>query len=73
VVSSCRLLRIEAEDGRVNTTGCIGLFYSKITVFYVLGTKDNLVFTVLLGPINRTLKGYNFLSFLIFLFALSRV
>jgi hypothetical protein len=35
---------VEAEDGHVDVTGCVGLFYPKITVFSVLATGGNLVF-----------------------------
>jgi hypothetical protein len=34
----------EAEDGWVNTMGCIRLFYPNFDVFIVLGRKGNLVF-----------------------------
>jgi hypothetical protein len=44
VTSTRRLHRIEAEDGRVDMTGYVGPFYLKIIVFYVLGTKGNLIF-----------------------------
>jgi hypothetical protein len=36
MASSWRLRRVEAEDGRVDTTDNVGSFYPKITVFYVL-------------------------------------
>jgi hypothetical protein len=35
---------VEAEDGRFDATGCVGPFYHKITVFYVLERRGNLVF-----------------------------
>jgi hypothetical protein len=39
----------ESEDGRVDATGCIGLFY--LAIFIVLGHKGSLVISF---PINRT-------------------
>jgi hypothetical protein len=48
VTSSPRLCRDEAEDGRVDAMNYVGSFYHKITVFYVLGHRGNLVFSVLL-------------------------
>jgi hypothetical protein len=48
---------VEADDGWVDAMGCVGPFYPKIIVFYVLGPRGNLVFSLLLGPINRTLEG----------------
>jgi hypothetical protein len=44
VASSWRVRRVEAEDGRVDETGCVGPFYPKIIIFYVLGPRGNLVF-----------------------------
>jgi hypothetical protein len=44
VISSWRLRRVEAEDGRIDATGCIRLFYSNFIVFYVLGHSVILVF-----------------------------
>jgi hypothetical protein len=44
VASSRRLHRVETEDGRVDATECIRPFYPKITVFYVLDPRGNLVF-----------------------------
>jgi hypothetical protein len=44
VASSWRSRGEEAEDGRVNTTGCIGLFDLNFIVFSVLGPKGILVF-----------------------------
>jgi hypothetical protein len=35
---------VEAEDGWVDATGCVRPFYHKITNFYVLGPRGNLVF-----------------------------
>jgi hypothetical protein len=34
----------QVEDRRVDATGCIGSFYPKIVVFYVLGARGILVF-----------------------------
>jgi hypothetical protein len=51
VAPSWRLRQVEVEDGRVDVTGCVGPFYPKIAIFYVLGTRGNLVFSLLLGPI----------------------
>jgi hypothetical protein len=69
VASPRRLHRDEAEDRRVDATGCVGPFYPKIVVFYVLGPMGNLIFSLLLGPINRTLEGWGSLPLLLFLFA----
>jgi hypothetical protein len=44
ITSSCRLRRVEAEDGRIDVMSCIGSFYLNFAVFYVLCTKDILVF-----------------------------
>jgi hypothetical protein len=57
VASSQRLHRVEAEDGWVDVMGCVRPFYPKIIDLYVLGLRCNLVFSLLLGPINRTLEG----------------
>jgi hypothetical protein len=54
VASQRKCREVEAEDGRVDATGCIDPFYPKIIVFIILGPKDVLVF--LLMPINRTLE-----------------
>jgi hypothetical protein len=43
----------EAEDGWVNATGYIKLFYPNFAVFIVLDHKDSLVISF---PINRTLR-----------------
>jgi hypothetical protein len=51
MASSQRSRGDEAEDGRVDATGCIGLFYPNFAVFVVLGHKDILVSSF---PINRT-------------------
>jgi hypothetical protein len=42
----------------------------KIIVFYVLGPIGNLVFSLLLGPINRTLEGWDSLPLLQLLYAI---
>jgi hypothetical protein len=44
VALSQRLHRVEAEDGRVDAICCVGPFYPKIIVFYVLGPRGNFVF-----------------------------
>jgi hypothetical protein len=44
MASSPRLRRVEAEDGWVDATGCVGPFYPKTTVFYILCPIGNLVF-----------------------------
>jgi hypothetical protein len=43
VASSRRSHGDEAEDGWVDAIGCIGLFYPKFVIFFVLGHKDSLV------------------------------
>jgi hypothetical protein len=53
VASSQRSCRDEAEDGWVDATGCIRLFYPNFAIFVVLGHKGNLVISF---PINRTLR-----------------
>jgi hypothetical protein len=44
VVPSRRLCQVEAEDGWVDVTGCIGSFYPRIIGFYVLGSMGIVVF-----------------------------
>jgi hypothetical protein len=44
MASSRRSREDEVKDGRVNTTGCIRLFYPYFTVFVVLGHRCILVF-----------------------------
>jgi hypothetical protein len=39
---------VEAEDGLVNAMGHDGLFYREIVVFFVLGHRGNLVFSLCL-------------------------
>jgi hypothetical protein len=51
VVSSQRSRGDEVEDGWVNATGCIRLFYPNFVIFIVLGHKGSLVISF---PINRT-------------------
>jgi hypothetical protein len=43
VASSWRSRGDEAKDGWVDAIGCIGLFYLKFVVFFVLGHKGSLV------------------------------
>jgi hypothetical protein len=43
VASSRRSSGDEAKDGRVDTTGCIRLFYPNFTIFFVLCHKGCLV------------------------------
>jgi hypothetical protein len=43
VAWSRRLRQDEAEDGRVDATGCVGPFYPKIIIFYVLGPRGIVV------------------------------
>jgi hypothetical protein len=40
VASLWRSCGDEAEDGRVNVMGCIGLFYPNFSVFIILGQKE---------------------------------
>jgi hypothetical protein len=44
VASLWRLRQVEAEDGRINMTSCIGPFYLNFLVFIVLGLRGILVF-----------------------------
>jgi hypothetical protein len=53
VASSWRSREDEAEDGWIETTGCIRLFYPNFTVFIVLCHKGSLVISF---PIIRTLR-----------------
>jgi hypothetical protein len=50
VTSSQRSYRDEDEDGWIDATGRIGLFYPNFVVFIVLCHKDSLVISF---PINR--------------------
>jgi hypothetical protein len=54
VTSSRRSRGDEAEDVRVDATGCIRLFYPNFVIFVVLSHKPNLVISF---PINRTPRG----------------
>jgi hypothetical protein len=58
VAPSRRLRRSQVEDERVDATGCVGPFYPNFTVFHVLGHRSSLVFSILLGLINRILDGW---------------
>jgi hypothetical protein len=42
---------VKAEDGWVDATGCIRLFYPNFAIFFVLDYKGSLVINF---PINRT-------------------
>jgi hypothetical protein len=44
VPSSWQLRQEDAEDGRVDATGCVGPFFPKIIVFSILGSSDIVVF-----------------------------
>jgi hypothetical protein len=44
VASSRRFCRVEAEDGWVDVTCCIGPFYSNFVIFVVLDHRGILVF-----------------------------
>jgi hypothetical protein len=57
----------------MNATGCVGPFYPKIIIFYVLCPKGNLVFSLLLGPRNKTLEEYDSLLFLLAFFVFLRL
>jgi hypothetical protein len=59
VASSWRSHGDEAEDGRVDAMGCIGLFYTNFVIFIVLGYKDILVISF---PINRTPRAGGWVS-----------
>jgi hypothetical protein len=53
VTSSQRSCGDEAEDGRVDPMGCIGLFFPNFTIFIILGHKGSLVISFL---ISRTIR-----------------
>jgi hypothetical protein len=55
----------QVEDGRVDTTGCIGPFYLKIVVFYVLATGTFYFCNLLVELINKTVDGWDYLSILL--------
>jgi hypothetical protein len=44
LASSQMSYRDEAEDGRVDATGCIGPFYPYFIIFTILGSRDILIF-----------------------------
>jgi hypothetical protein len=44
MASSWMLCGDEAEDGRVDAIGCIGIFYPNFAIFNVLGPRGILVF-----------------------------
>jgi hypothetical protein len=44
VTSSWRLCPVEAEDGRIDATDCVGSFYPNFVIFTVLGLRGILVF-----------------------------
>jgi hypothetical protein len=44
VAPSQRLRQVQAEDGRVDAMGYIRSFYHRITVFYILGPRNEVVF-----------------------------
>jgi hypothetical protein len=73
MASSQRLHRVQAEDGRVDAMGCIGPFYPRIAIFYVLGIRGIIVFSFLLGVINKALEGWSFLPLLQLSYAISRL
>jgi hypothetical protein len=53
VTSSQRSRGDEGEDGWVDATDCIRLFYPNFVILVILGHKSNLVISF---PINRTLR-----------------
>jgi hypothetical protein len=58
VAPSRRLRRRQAEAGRVDTTGCVGPCYPCFAVFSSIRPQGRTrLFSLLLGPINRTLEG----------------
>jgi hypothetical protein len=57
VAPSWRLHRDQVEDGQVDAMGCVRPCYSYFAVFYVLGLRGIVVFSILFRPINRTLEG----------------
>jgi hypothetical protein len=44
VAPSQRLRRVQAKNGWVDVTGCVGPFYPRIMIFYVLGPRGIVVF-----------------------------
>jgi hypothetical protein len=73
VASLWRLHGDEAEDGWVDATGCVRPIYRKIAVFIVLGPRAVWSFSLLLGPINRTLGGWGSLPLLLASFPFPRL
>jgi hypothetical protein len=73
VAPSQRLSRSQVEDGWVDVTGRVRPFYPNFVVFHVLGPRDSLVFSILLGPINRILDGWDSLPLLHVSFGFLRV
>jgi hypothetical protein len=41
---SQKLCQVQVEDGRVDTTGCVGPCYSCFIIFFILGHRGSLVF-----------------------------
>jgi hypothetical protein len=68
VAPSRRLHRGQVKDGRVNATGCVGPCYPYFAIFFLLGPRGIVIFSLLLGPINKTLKGWGYLPLLTFSF-----
>jgi hypothetical protein len=74
IASSRRLCGVKAEDGWVDVTGCIRLFYPNFTVFIVLGTKGILIlFSLLIGNINRIYGGWSSLRLLLVFICISYI
>jgi hypothetical protein len=63
VAPSCWLHQDQVEDGGVDATVCIGLYYHFFVIFVALGHMCIIVFSVFY-LINKTLEGLNYLSFL---------
>jgi hypothetical protein len=61
VAPSRRLHRRQTEDRWVDATGCVGPCYPCFAVFFLLGHMG-VSFSLLLGPIYRTLEGWGSLS-----------
>jgi hypothetical protein len=53
VASSRRSHVDKAEDGQVDTTGCIRLFYPNFAAFIILGHKGNLIISFLINKTPR--------------------
>jgi hypothetical protein len=56
VTSSHMLRRDEVEDGWIDVLSCVRSFYPKISVFYVLYRRGNLIFSILIEARNRTVE-----------------